>query len=761
MRMKRLGIFAGIVLTFVLAGVASADITMYDEDFGDRVTYPDGTPAMTTGPISGQYSWDYDTYAYPTLGTLFAQQWSESESPVGYGEISSVSGNRVLMVWATGGDEDWGKVVQSSFMNMFRPLYDLPMVMELRIKPAYYNPYSVDILGDPVDPDKGCEDPSMEFREMASKFRFGWDTGTYNGDSRVLFKYHLYYDGTLLQMFRGQGFSGANAGPTVDIGGKDGGGYNIWNPDENGVGEWLEYRFWYDVANQQVKIYMTDEDHPLHHPFLSGTTDLDASYKITEFTLTTADLDAGETFDYARFRQIGDLQGGCDQTTLYIPDTEEPIGDVKQYFYQDDDPPAGLDGSICQYDNFKVYYVGTPTRTRRISGQFTVAYPYWCYFKLDNITWQLRKPGTTGSFARAIQQWGREEFQLWNNPPTMEHASYSGTEEPNIDIVRAFTIGLVSPGTYDFSMKRPNRLAGTALSLVIPSTADVTGVQITLKAGDASGDFYNYFIGPGFLNPVNRSDNDCDSWDLNNVTTEFNGTGYPYLVTSYPPAVVFRGQSGDFDNDVKVTTWDKQAAINNQGQKGGTWRYSANIAGKASIKYPGWLYSIIGEVYYQVRNPGMPPTTPVYSGDTIDEPEFLAYLKLANPGTISFGLAIPGIKGGTYDLALKHHNHIADVVQMVVPSTSGVVTGLWLSALWAGDADGDNNQSTVYPTDKKGDNDVDLKDRYTLTYQNNGSKPTTRGYNADFNSDGTVNLLDYNGLKYGYTNRPNPGNWWK
>ncbi len=174
------------------------------------------------------------------------------------------------------------------------------------------------------------------------------------------------------------------------------------------------------------------------------------------------------------------------------------------------------------------------------------------------------------------------------------------------------------------------------------------------------------------------------------------------------------------------------------------------LAGTVSFKYPGWTKTT-APVMYQVRSTGLSPTTPLYEGT------LTVTMAPGNPSSGAF--TVGDVPGGTYDLALKHANHVADRKADVVVS-GGNVTGLILS-LWAGDADGDNNFNTVHPTDQKGDNDVDLKDYYTLYYQYLGSKPVTSGYNADFNSDGTVTLLDYNGIKYGYLNKPNPGNWWK
>ncbi len=174
------------------------------------------------------------------------------------------------------------------------------------------------------------------------------------------------------------------------------------------------------------------------------------------------------------------------------------------------------------------------------------------------------------------------------------------------------------------------------------------------------------------------------------------------------------------------------------------------VSGTATFKYPGWSLESPVRIQYRLRDPGLPPGPPLHSGT------MTVCLAPGNPAVGNYGI-VATIADGTYDLALKHANHIADMKTVVI--SDGVATGIDFT-LWAGDADGDNNFNTVYPTDQAGDNDVDLKDYYTLYYQYQGTKPVTAGYNADFNADGTINVLDYNGLKYGYVNRKNPGNWY-
>lgn len=175
-----------------------------------------------------------------------------------------------------------------------------------------------------------------------------------------------------------------------------------------------------------------------------------------------------------------------------------------------------------------------------------------------------------------------------------------------------------------------------------------------------------------------------------------------------------------------------------------------SLAGTVVFKYPGWTQTTV-PVMYQVRNPGLPPTAPVYSGT------LTITVIPGNPASGAFTL--DGIVDDTYDVTLKHANHVADRKANLVIAGADV-TGLIFS-LWAGDADSDNNCGTVYPADPAGDNDVDFNDYRTFSYQYTGKRPVTAGYNADFNGDGTTDLMDYRGLGYGYTKQGNPGNWWK
>jgi subtilisin family serine protease len=170
-----------------------------------------------------------------------------------------------------------------------------------------------------------------------------------------------------------------------------------------------------------------------------------------------------------------------------------------------------------------------------------------------------------------------------------------------------------------------------------------------------------------------------------------------------------------------------------------------SIGGAVTLVYPGWQAGSV-PLQYQLREPGVPGAEPLYSGDlniTVD-----------TGTTITGGFVIPAIPEGTYDVALKHVNHVADMTSGVGVSGADV-TGLDLT-LWAGDADGDDDGATL----EDGDSDVDIYDYYVLYYQYLGSLPVTTGENADFNADGAIDFYDYYGLYYGYLNNPDPGDWY-
>ncbi len=327
-------------------------------------------------------------------------------------------------------------------------------------------------------------------------------------------------------------------------------------------------------------------------------------------------------------------------------------------------------------------------------------------------------------------------------------------------------------GCYDDTL--PNSGAGAFFTRFNPSGSAITyssildGEKGTDVAVDNEGHAYIVgYAGSGF--PVTSGAFD----------TSFNGGAEDLFVVQLDPSVTgsgalvystyIGGSSGerglciavDPAHDVYVTGYTGSSDFpTTPGSYDGSYngesdalavklRSNYQISGKVIFKYPGWEEST-AEVMYQVREPGLPPTEPLYQGT------MSVSMAPGNPSTGDF--AFSGIPDGTYDVALKHRNHIADMIENLVVSGADVTGKIF--SLWAGDADGDNNPSTVYPTDANGDNDVDLKDKYTLSYQYNGALPTTTGYNADFNSDGTVDLLDYHGLSYGYTNRPDPENWY-
>ncbi len=175
------------------------------------------------------------------------------------------------------------------------------------------------------------------------------------------------------------------------------------------------------------------------------------------------------------------------------------------------------------------------------------------------------------------------------------------------------------------------------------------------------------------------------------------------------------------------------------------------VSGTVTIVSPGWTRNAI-ELNYQLRPPG-----------TLDEPDYEGKITVTvTPGNPAVGsFVISAIFDGTYDVALKHVNHVADMAPDV--EVKGAASGLDL-VLWAGDADGDQNAGTVKTLtdgDAAGDNDVDLKDYYTLYYQYRGARPVTSGYNADFDGNGVINVHDYYGLYYGYLNHRRPNNWHK
>jgi hypothetical protein len=176
------------------------------------------------------------------------------------------------------------------------------------------------------------------------------------------------------------------------------------------------------------------------------------------------------------------------------------------------------------------------------------------------------------------------------------------------------------------------------------------------------------------------------------------------------------------------------------------------IEGKVSIGYPGWEQAKI-MAYWQLRSPGLPPTEPVEEG--------YEWLQIDSNflGQRLIDFRIGPFSEGTYDFAMKHYNHIADMATSLDLS-AGDATGL-VFTLWGGDSDGDNvvdEPPEIIPY--YGDNDIDFYDYYTLYYQYQASLDIDTGLGSDFDGDGTVGFYDYYSLYYGYQNNPNPGNWY-
>ena len=175
---------------------------------------------------------------------------------------------------------------------------------------------------------------------------------------------------------------------------------------------------------------------------------------------------------------------------------------------------------------------------------------------------------------------------------------------------------------------------------------------------------------------------------------------------------------------------------------------TSSISGTITITYPGWSQTSV-DIMYQVRDPGLPPSAPVYSGtlDIVVTPSPTANNVAVGTYTIS------GIADGTYDVALKHANHIAGMAAGVVVSGSDV-NGIDIT-IFAGDADGDDDPTTNEPG---GDNDCDISDYDTLVYQYGLVPPFGPGTGADFDDDNDVDIHDANGINYNYEKAP--GNWY-
>lgn len=249
---------------------------------------------------------------------------------------------------------------------------------------------------------------------------------------------------------------------------------------------------------------------------------------------------------------------------------------------------------------------------------------------------------------------------------------------------------------------------------------------------------YNNFL----RNPDNVFDNSgtANIWSTSPVAAE-NIAGGPYLGGNYWSDYGGEDTDGDGLGDTLlpyangITTGGDSLPLISYG----------SVSGMVTFEYPGISQGLI-DVMYQVKDPGISPSRPFFSGN------LTVSLVPGNPASGEF--TISGLPVGTYDIVLKHENHIADLAPGLIIDGSDV-TGLELT-LWAGDCDGNNNSDQVEP----GDNDVDFYDYYVLYYQHIESIPIITGEGSDFDGDGNVDFYDFYGLYYGYLNNPDPGNWY-
>lgn len=230
-------------------------------------------------------------------------------------------------------------------------------------------------------------------------------------------------------------------------------------------------------------------------------------------------------------------------------------------------------------------------------------------------------------------------------------------------------------------------------------------------------------------------------------STFLGGSSYEVgfgIVCNSPGSAFVTGKTGSSDFPITIGTFDESY---NENVDVFVTKLSSghNLSGTITFAYPGLVVDST-QVTYQVRNTGLPPANPFYTG-IID-----VTITPGNPAAGTF--IITDVKDGTYDVALKHGNHIADMTINVLVF-GGDVTGLNLT-LWPGDADGNDNSNDA----ENGDNDVDSYDYYLLYKQYLDSISIAAGKGSDFDCDSDVDFYDYCGLYYGYVQNPHPGNWY-
>lgn len=296
------------------------------------------------------------------------------------------------------------------------------------------------------------------------------------------------------------------------------------------------------------------------------------------------------------------------------------------------------------------------------------------------------------------------------------------------------------------------------------------GVQANYSGGFI--DFRNNLI-EGSLKDYNLGLNGADGNIIDNILRYHIGTwgrGLKLLAGEPPTCEYYRSGNQIYGNtfqdeyieeacvqvfeiithaDTPFPDWlvgaETPAQASDVGMGTGSCECMPEVSGGVTIEYPGFAQGT-ASMSYQVREPGLPPSAPLYAGD------LTVTISPGNPATGAF--TIPNVPDGTFDVVLKHDNHIAGMEQEVIVSGSDL-TGLDVT-LWAGDGDGNDNSDQVEP----GDNDVDFYDYYALYYQYLGSIPVTEGEGSDYDADSDIDFYDYYGLYYGYLNSSDPGNWY-